>query len=196
MLQQEATPRYSSASQNPSDINHILFKSDCIYNHRLLRINYTTYDVRRAQDVLNPKTTHNNIILLAGAEAENGEELQSHPYLYARVLGIYHANIIYVGPGMVDYNPRRLDFLWVRWYQHWEEADDSDVMGWKAHHLDELSFPPMAREDAFGFVNPSDVLRSCHVIPRFVKGKQHSDGTALSTCAQDGEDWKAYFVGR
>jgi hypothetical protein len=195
MLQQEATPHCLSVSPNPfdKDTNHILFKSDRIYSHRLLRINYTTYDVRRDQDVLNPNTTHHNIILLAGAEVENGEELNRHPYLYARVLGIYHANIIYVGPGMVNYNPRRLEFLWVRWYQHWEVAD---VMGWNAHHLDQLSFPPMASEGAFGFVNPSDVLRSCHVIPRFAKGKQHSDRVALSKCARDGEDWKAYYVGR
>ncbi|KAF8221019.1 hypothetical protein L208DRAFT_1536292, partial [Tricholoma matsutake] len=68
-------------------------------------------------------------------------------------------------------------------------------MGWKAHHLDQLSFPPMASEDAFGFVDPSDVLQSCHVIPQFAKGKWHSDGVALSKCARDGEDWKEYYVG-
>ncbi|KAF8223971.1 hypothetical protein L208DRAFT_1314114, partial [Tricholoma matsutake] len=159
------------------------------YNHQLVQINYTAYDVRRAQDVLNPNTTHHNIMLL------NSMGEQCHPYLYACILGIYHANIIYVGPGMVDYSPRRLDFLWVRWYQHWEVADGSDIMGWKAHHLDQLSFPPMASEDAFGFVDPSDVLQSCHVIPQFAKGKRHSDGVALSKCARDGEDWKEYYVG-
>jgi hypothetical protein len=134
--------------------------------------------------------------MLLADDIEGRGELQCHPYLYGRVLGIYHANIIYVGPEMVDYKPRRLDFLWVRWYQHWEVADNADVMGWKTHLLDQLSFPPMASEDAFGFVDPSDVLRSCHVIPRFAKGKKYSDGASLSKCAQDREDWKAYTIGR
>jgi hypothetical protein len=134
-------------------------------------------------------------MLLADAEAVGGE-VQHHPYLYACVLGIFHANIVYVGPGMVDYKPRRLDFLWVRWYQRCEVTEISDILGWKTHRLDQVCFPPMASEGAFGFVDPSDVLRSCHVIPRFAKGKKYSDGKALSRCARDSEDWKAYYVGR
>ena len=36
------------------DFNKVFFKSDRIYKHNLLRINHTTYDVRRSQDVINP----------------------------------------------------------------------------------------------------------------------------------------------
>jgi len=34
-------------------------------------------------------------------------------FLYGRILGAYHANVIYTGPGMQDYEARRFDFLWI-----------------------------------------------------------------------------------
>src|ERR1700677_1496313 len=38
------------------DRDYTLFKNDQIYQHRITRFNYTTYDVRRAQVVINPNT--------------------------------------------------------------------------------------------------------------------------------------------
>ncbi|KAH7904119.1 hypothetical protein BJ138DRAFT_977516, partial [Hygrophoropsis aurantiaca] len=113
--------------------------------------NYTTYDVRRGQDVVNPSTSHRNIMVLANHSTEDSRT--QHPFWYARVLGIYHANVIYTGPGMLDYNPRRMEFLWVRWYEIVE-----DMAGWDACQLDRLRFPPMATDGAFGFLDPKDVL--------------------------------------
>jgi hypothetical protein len=126
-------------------------------------------------------------------DSSTAESLKHHPFLYARVLGIHHVNVVYVGPGMLDFNARRLDFLWVRWYQ---QLETRNTTGWKAHQLNQLSFPPMANEDAFGFVDPSDVLRSSHIIPRFAKGRRYSDGVGLSKCAKDSGDWKFYYAGR
>lgn len=115
-----------------------------------------------------------------------------HPFNYARVLGVYHVNAVYIGPGMVDYQPHRLEFLWVRWLQPIEPA----FRGWDARKLDRVRFLPVAGEDAFGFVNPLDVLRGCHIIPRFAKGRLHDDGKGLSPCAGDSIDWAQYYVGR
>jgi len=56
-------------------------------------------------------------MLLANRSDASPESLDSHHFLYARVLGAYHANVIYTGPGIRDYNARRFDFLWVRWYE-------------------------------------------------------------------------------
>jgi hypothetical protein len=75
-------------------------KADRMYKHNVMRINYTTSDVRRAQDVINPSTPHCNVMLL-GRNEEDSSVDQQHPYLYACVLGIYHVNATYVGPGMV-----------------------------------------------------------------------------------------------
>lgn len=169
----------------------IFFKSERMYAHRLIQFNYTTYDVRRAQDVVNPRTTHCNIMLLGSQGTVNapyeGTSPTNHPFLYAQVIGIYHVNVIYTGPGSVNYNATRFDFLWVRWYEQ---------KPWRAQPgLEELVFPPMASEGAFGFVDPSDVLRSSHIIPAFSQGVRR-DAVGMSRCARDSGEFKVYYIDR
>ena len=159
-----------------------MLKQDRFYRHNLTRINYTTYDVRHAQDIINPNTEHRDIMMLSGS---------SHPFCYARVIGIFHTNVIYTGPGLLDYQPRRLEFLWVRWFELIEQPSDGCDLA-----LDALRFIPMMEDEAFGFVDPTDVIRSCHLIPAFAMGRLHPNGVAMSRCAQDGADWKKYYVNR
>jgi hypothetical protein len=173
----------TQANHNPDSV---LFTHDRLYKHNLVRINYTTYDIRRSQDVVNTSTSHNNIMTLA--HTDNGEN--SDPFRYARVLGVYHANVVYTGPGMVGYEPRRMEFLWVRWYQRVRTTG----WRWDAYKLDRIKFLPVAAEDAFGFINPLDVLRACHVIPAFARGRLHADGVGLSRCAMDASDWEMYYL--
>jgi hypothetical protein len=175
-----------------------------MYKHRIFRINYTTYDVRRDQDVVNPGTSHCNIMMLADSESTPNEDAPGiispthHHFLYARVLGIYHVNVIYVGPGMVDYNPQRFEFLWVRWYKP-HPLDHNQL-----YRLDQLTFLPVTSPDAFGFVDPADVVRSCHIIPRFASGRRFPVGqdheahhdVGLSICCHDSRDWNYYYVNR
>jgi hypothetical protein len=169
--------------------NNILFKPDRIYRHNIMRINYTTYDVRRSQDVVNASTSHHNVMVLAG---DTDDSVLDHPFRYARVLGVYHVNAVYTGPGMINYEPLRLDFIWVRWYR----TVDAINTGWDTRKLDVLQFNPMAEHDAFGFLDPSDVLRACHIIPAFSRGRLHADGRGLSSLARDSSDWNAYYVNR
>jgi hypothetical protein len=181
---------YSSNESHQPECDSVLFKGDRMYNHRMIRFNYTTYDVRRSQDVVNPNTSHRDIMLLANPtemEAQSG-----HQFLYARVLGIYHVNAVYTRKGMLNYSSQRLDFLWVRWFEHVR----STAVGQQNSALDSIRFPPMPSEAAFGFVDPSDVLRSCHIVPNFARGKVHVDGFGLSRCARDSDDWRNYYVGR
>jgi hypothetical protein len=176
-----------SPTQNASDLDKVLFKDDRMYLHNILRINYTTYDVCRKQDTVNPATSHRDIMVLA----ENDDS--DHPFLYARVIGIFHVNIIYTEGTPVDYRPRRLEFLWLRWF----ESDSSSPTGsWTSSKLDRLRFPPMAHEDAFGFLDPADVMRGCHIIPAFATKTRYADGKGLSRCAGDSGDWKSYYVNR
>ena len=111
-------------------------------------------------------------------------------FWYARILGIYHVNVIYTGPGMTDYAPRRLDFLWVRWFRPVLRG------GWAECRLDQVAFPPMADEDAFGFLDPADILRACHITPTFSRGLVHPDEVAMSQLARDSRDWQRYYVNR
>ena len=130
-------------------------------------------------------------MVLNGSYDDHPDSEASHPFYYAQVLGIYHVNVVYTGLEMVDYQPRRMEFLWVRWYQHAELTQS----GWDTYHLDRIRFPPLATEDAFGFIDPLDVVRACHTIPAFASGKLH-DGRGLSLCAQDRLDWVSYYVNR
>lgn len=175
----------------------LYFKGDRMYSHKIAQFNYTTYDVRREQDIVNPGTPRCNIMLLSGQHAiepmqegssSASQDPQPHSYVYARVIGIYHANVVYTGPGMIDYTPNRMDFLWVRWYDHQE--------GENATQLDQLSFPPITSEGAFGFVDPANVVRGCHIIPRFSKGKRYPDGIGYSRLAHDSHEWLSYYIGR
>lgn len=179
------------SSTTLEDRNSVLFKNDCMYSHHLGRFNYTTYDARRAQDVINPDTSHCDIILLANTNNTDSGTLD-HPFLYARVLGVYHVNVIYTGDGMLDYNARRIEFLWVRWFRY----VGNKSYAWNDLRLDSVDFPPMAAEGAFGFIDPTDVLRSCHTIPAFAHGKARLDGVGLSRCARDANDWSRYYVNR
>ncbi|KIM50226.1 hypothetical protein SCLCIDRAFT_34507 [Scleroderma citrinum Foug A] len=168
----------------------VYIAADHFYKHNLMCLNYTTYDVRRAQDIVNPSTSHCNIMLLAD-HADGMDGLSQHLYIYTHVLGIFHVNATYIGPGMIDYCPRHIDFLWVHWYQYAEED-----AGWDALTLDRVSFPPMADEHAFSFIDPDYVLQACHIIPQFSRGLRHLDGTGISRCAQDASDWHFYYVNR
>ena len=164
-----------------NQLNHVILKGNRIFRHFLLQINYTTYDVRRNQDVINPNTNHKDVILLSRST--------EHPFSYARVLGIFHANVIYAGPGSRDYQARQMEFLWVRWFELTKPAKDGLT-------LDTLRFLPMVNPDAFGFVDPADVLHRCHLIPAFERGPLHPDRTAMSHIARDGGDWREYYVNR
>ena len=167
-------------------LNHVLFKGNKIYRHRLLHVNYTTYDLKCGFDSINPHTDHCDVMLLSDSDGSN------HPFSYMRVLGIFHANVIYTGPGSKDFQSRRIEFLWVQWF----EVLQDQFLAWEEHALDTVRFLPMADKDAFGFVDPADVLRGCHVIPSYADGRLHSDGIAISRCAGDSNDWKLYYINR
>ena len=155
--------------------------------------NFTTYDVRRAQDVINPASPRCNVMLLDSARSTQSSSTGSGTFLYARVLGAYHANVVYTGPGMVDYKARPLEFLWVRWYRVHMDGNEAMSMS----RLPEVSFYPVNSPHAFGFIDPCDVLRTCHILPRFARGKrhEHAGGIGLSRCAKDQDDYNRYFVG-
>ncbi len=175
---------------NTTDLDRVFFNQDRIYLHKLARFNFTTYDVRRDQDNINPSTSHRAIMVLAD---NNPEDPNSPHFFYDLVLGIYHVNAIYTGSGTVqtDCRPRRLEFLWVRWFHN------VDSESWGFCRLQSLRFPPPHADDAFGFVDPADVLRGCHIIPAFADGPTFPTGKGGSSrLAQDSKDWRRYYAGR
>jgi hypothetical protein len=172
----------------------VLFKNDCMYSHKIMRINYTTYNIRRSQDVVHPGTAHCNIMVLSSEDSEeqNDNSGVTPDFLYGEVLGIYHVNVIYRGPGMQDYRPRRIEFLWVRWYEPVESAP----LTWNKFKLERLRFPSITEEGALSFIDPSDVVRTCHIVPRLAGEKSREWEGAMSLIAKNKRDYCMYYVNR
>lgn len=168
-----------------ANTDHVVLKNNRIYRHHVLRINYTTYDVRHANDIFNPSTEHRDIMMLHRPESEQDRDR----FCYARIIGIYHANVQYIGPGMKDYMPQQMDFLHVRWFERVPEQD--------LHGLDALRFIQADDPASFDFVDPTDIVRGCHLIPAFRHGRHHREETAMppTSIARD-EEWKYYYVNR
>ena len=90
-----------------------------MYEHRMVRLHYTTYDVQRDTDILHPhigELRHGNNIMVLARDEPVGDKPAARRlrFWYAKVLGAFHVDVTYEGPGLRDWNPRRLDFLWVR----------------------------------------------------------------------------------
>ena len=100
----------------PAERRNVLITNNTLSRHKVLRVNYTTYDLRRAQDSLNPRIPgHGDVMVLSPENEEENED--PHPYWYARILGIYHANVRYVGPNRtISREPQHMEFLFVRWF--------------------------------------------------------------------------------
>jgi hypothetical protein len=79
-----------------ADRNTVRIHNNRIYSAKVLRVNYTTYDVRRGQDTLNPRT--NSDVMVLSADTTPG----AHPYWYAHILGVFHAQILHTGPAATN----------------------------------------------------------------------------------------------
>ncbi|KAJ3524924.1 hypothetical protein NMY22_g10792 [Coprinellus aureogranulatus] len=172
------------------DADQIYLHSDRLYQHGLLHINYTSYDVRRESDTINPKTSRRDVMCLRKLD-EDDCPATAHRFMHARVLGVYHVNIMYKGRGASDLRRRRFDFLFVRWFEFCSQQ--ANPKG-----LDRVRLRPLSKPESVGFLDPADVIRASHIIPRYSCDRLHTDtaGLILSKLAQDGEDWKEYFVNR
>ncbi|KAJ7712350.1 hypothetical protein DFH07DRAFT_683203, partial [Mycena maculata] len=123
------------------------------------------------------------------------EDDASHPFSYAQVIGVFHANVIHNIPGASTV-PQRIEFLWVRRYR----LDPKWRGGFKYKRLHRLEFLPADDPQAFGFLNPDEVIRGAHIIPAFSAGttteflSEDSIGRLVREGLDDDEDWRYYYV--
>ena len=71
------------------------------------------YDMCRGQDTLNPKT-HADFIMLSHKDDQERET--EFPYWFGRIVGIYHAAVVYISPGSCSFDPQHMEFLFVWWF--------------------------------------------------------------------------------
>ncbi len=152
------------AEYSNEQLNGVIIANDRVYNHKVTRINYTSYDGRRSQDSLNPRT-HADFMVMSQEDEEDG--VAPHPYWYGRIVGIYHAEVRNIGPNSPDRSVQHMNFLWVRWYGR----DLSYRCGFKAKRLPRLGFVDSSDPGAFGFLDPAEIIRGCHIMPAFHYGQ-------------------------
>ena len=161
-----------------------------LYRCKTIRINYTTYDVRREGDVINPKTYPDIMV----KSPETGRQAQ--PYWYARVIGIFHGLVSSSHPGVKERSLRRMDFLWVRWFGM---EPGNYHYGFRHARLPKIGFVESTDDYAFTFLDPSQVIRGAHMIPAFKEGRTSALLPALKSVArvlspEDNDDWVNFYV--
>jgi len=146
--------------------------------------------MRREQDSINPRTEHQDIMVLAHEDASCEEY---HPYWFACVVEIFHADVYHIGEKLMMDEPYKMDFLWVCWFG----LDESHRGGWKARRLHQIGFFNSEEERAFGFLDPNEIIRAVHLIPAFAHGlidNLASDSLARHPEDEYHEEWKYYYV--
>ena len=155
-----------------------------------MRINYTTYDIRRDSNTINP-CTYPDIMVKS---PETGPRAQA--YWYARVIGIFHGLVSSSHQEVKDKSLHRMDFLWVRWfgmepgrYRH----------GFRNAWLPKIGFVESTDPYSFTFLDPAQVIRGAHLIPAFSEG--HTQGLLPATNSvarvlnpKDEDDWVNFYV--
>jgi hypothetical protein len=150
-----------------------------------MQVHFTTYDMQREQDTVNPRT-HADVMVLSG------EKMLTHPYWYAHVLGIYHMETWLNDRGQPM--KQHLEILWVRWLAPLRNHKS----GTKHARLPKIAFVDELDVDAFGFLNPGQVIRGVHLIPAFVSGRGVSSlcyGKSFAHPEGEVDDWEAYCIG-
>lgn len=176
---------YCDHAFTPEERNSVIIPNDMIYSVQTMQVNYTTYDMRRESDTINPRA-HADIMVLSGETTPN------HPYWYARVLGIYHTETWLNDGGRPV--KQHLEFLWVRWLAPLR----NHKFGIKYARLPKVAFVEESDTDAFGFLDPGQVIRGIHLIPAFASGRGASSfprGKSLARPGGELDDWEMYYVG-
>ena len=89
---------------------------------------------------------------------------------------------------------QRINFLWVRWFGR----DISFNAGWKAQRLHRVGFLDAREYGAFGFLDPSLVIRGIHLIPAFAHGQTadvlHPPQSVARLPLNENCDWRYYYI--
>lgn len=165
--------------------NAVIIPNSTVYSVQTMHIHYTTYDMRREYDVINPRTYADVMVF-------SGESTPSHPYWYARVMGIYHIDTWLQGGNETE--KQHLEVLYVRWLAPLM----SHRSGMQHARLPKVAFVEESDYDAFGFLDPGQVIRGAHLIPAFASGRGVSSlryGNSLGRPKGELDDWEVYYVG-
>ncbi|KAG2051670.1 hypothetical protein BDR06DRAFT_983445 [Suillus hirtellus] len=168
--------------------NKVIIPNNMVYSVQTMKVHYTTYDMRCEYDTIN-LCTHADVMVLSG------ETAPTHPYWYARILGIYHIDTWLQGScGRTE--AQRVDILYVRWFASLIPSEYQS--GMQRARLPKVAFVEESDRDAFRFLDPGQVIQGAHLIPSFASGCGVSAlryGKSLAHPKEEQDDWEEYYVG-
>jgi hypothetical protein len=123
------------------------------------------------------------------------EDDATHPFSYAQIVGIFHADVMNTALGAAA-KIQPLEFLWIRRYR----IDKNFRAGFKRKRLHRLEFLPQSDPDAFGFLDPDEIIRGSHIVPAFARGRTTEllSSGSIGRLPREGltkdQDWRYYYV--
>ena len=172
----------------PEERNELcLLNPNRIVESKIVRVNYTSYDIRRAHDCL--RTDRSSFLMTLSRE----EDPNCHPFWYCQLLKAFCIEVSY-SPGGVSGPKETMEVLWVRWLG----IDLDCKWGFRQCALPKIGFVPEdGGSPAFGFLDPSLVVCGCHLIPAFVDGRTDQllrGSTSVARLPGESDDWARYYV--
>ena len=172
--------------------NTVRIAGERIYRCKTVQINYTTYDVRRDGDTINPQIYPDVMV----NSPETGPDAQ--PFWYARVIGIFHAMVSSTHQDLevLARSRHHMDFLWVRWFG---KEPGRYRHGFQFGRLPKIGFVESTDDYAFTFLDPEQAIRGVHLIPAFAEGHSEALLPAKKTAARvlnpnENDDWLNFYV--
>lgn len=150
--------------------------------HKVIRINYRTYDLQRDSDSLNPRTNSDAMIL------------NSHEgYNYCRIITIFHVMVYDNEDPTCPPLGRKYDVAYVRWFR----SDPTWQSGLKYKRLERLEFYPKDDPQAFGFIDPAYILRAVHLqnADHYGKTDEFLGPSKARRPEDENLDFRYYYVG-
>jgi hypothetical protein len=180
---------YGDFSDAERNMVHIL--GNKLFEISTMTVNYTSYDIRRDYDLVNPRS-HPDIMVVS----PDSETNDTSPFWYARVLKIYHADVWTSHPDVRDHSTHSINFLWVRWFG----SEPGYNWGFNRARLPKIGFVESNDPFAFTFLDPAHVVRGCHLIPAFAEGRTsgllpEGKSSARVLVAEETDDWLNFYVG-
>jgi hypothetical protein len=156
-----------------------------------MTVNYTSYDIRRDSDLVNPRS-HPDIMVVS----PDSETNDTSPFWYARVLKIFHADVWTSHPDVRDNAIHSMNILWVRWFG----SEPGYDWGFSRGRLPKIGFVEWNDPFSFTFLDPGHVVRGCHLIPAFAEGRTSAllpegKSAARVLVAEETDDWLNFYVG-
>lgn len=165
---------------------HVKVVSNTLYRHKTLQLTYTTYDMHEDQDKLNQRR-YQDVMVLSDDE--------DHPYLYGRVLDVFHAKVTNGAPNTIldEEAIGKLPVVWIRWFKL---DRPQGLPGFNSLRYPSVSFYKSEEPDAFGFIHPDEIVRAVHLIPSFKYGRteRYLEGPSKGRPETDDKDWEHFSV--